>query len=81
VPWADLLRKVFAIDVLGCPRCAGRLEIIAFIAEARIARRILDHLGLASQAPPTSKASGEGGEGAAGDEGPDYHAGDPTYEE
>jgi hypothetical protein len=23
-PWAELLRKVFALDVLECPRCAGR---------------------------------------------------------
>ena len=34
VLWADPLRKVFAIDVLECPACAGRLEIIAFIAGA-----------------------------------------------
>src|SRR6266545_3583287 len=24
VPWADLLQKVFAIDVLACPDCNGR---------------------------------------------------------
>ena len=23
--WADLMRRVFAIDVLACPRCGGRL--------------------------------------------------------
>ncbi len=32
VPWADLLEKVFAIDVLACPECGGRLRVIAFIA-------------------------------------------------
>jgi hypothetical protein len=56
VPWAELQRKVFAIDVITCPRCQGRLEVIAFIAEPTIARRILDHLGLASQAPPVARA-------------------------
>ena len=56
VPWAELLRKVFALDVLECPRCAGRLEVIAYIAEPTVARRILDHLGLASQAPPVARA-------------------------
>jgi hypothetical protein len=34
VPWADLLKKVFAVDVLACPECGGRLKLIAFIAEA-----------------------------------------------
>jgi hypothetical protein len=72
---------VFALDVLECPRCAGRLELIAFIAEPGIAKRILDHLGLASQAPPLAKARAPGEPGAAGDEAPDYHSGDPTYDE
>jgi hypothetical protein len=58
VPWAELLQKVFALDVLECPRCAGRLEVIAYIAEPRVARRILDHLGLASQGPPCARARG-----------------------
>ena len=31
IPWAELLQRVFAVDVLQCPRCAGRLELIAFI--------------------------------------------------
>jgi hypothetical protein len=56
VPWADLLEKVFAVDVLACPECGGRLRLIAFIAEARVARRILDHLGLDSTGPPTARA-------------------------
>jgi len=47
VPWADLLRRVFAVDVLSCP-CGGRLQLVAFIAEVTVAKRILDHLGLDS---------------------------------
>jgi hypothetical protein len=74
-----LLRKVFAIDVLECPACAGRLEVIALIAEAAVAKRILDHLGIASQAPPLARARGPDAE-ALGDPGPDYAAGDPVYE-
>jgi hypothetical protein len=80
VPWAELLRKVFAIDVLTCPRCQGRLELIAFIAEPTIARRILDHLGLASQAPPIARARSPDEPPDAGS-GPDYSAGDPIYDE
>jgi hypothetical protein len=56
VPWADLLKKVFAIDVLAWPDCGGRLRLIAFIAEATAARRIVDHLGLDSQGPPVGRA-------------------------
>jgi len=55
VPWADLLTKVFAVDVLASP-CGGRLQFIAFIAEAAVAKRILDHLGLDS--PSALRSSG-----------------------
>ena len=54
LPWAELLKKVFAIDVLACPDCGGRLKLIAFIAEATVACRILDHLGVDSQGPPVA---------------------------
>ncbi len=79
IPWAELLQEVFAVDVLECPRCAGRLELIAFINEPKVARKILDHLGLASQAPPLARASAADPE-TAGEPGPDYTAADPTPE-
>jgi len=56
VPWADLLRKVFAVDVLACPDCGGRLRVLAFITEAAVASRILDCLGLESIPPPLARA-------------------------
>jgi len=62
-----------------CPSCAGRLELIAFINEPKVARKILDHLGLASQAPPLARASAADPE-TAGEPGPDYTAADPTPE-
>jgi hypothetical protein len=71
---------VFAIDVLTCPRCQGRLELIAFIAEPTVARRILDHLGLASQAPPIARARSSDELPDVGP-GPDDSAGDPLYAE
>lgn len=81
IPWAELLRKVFAVDVLECPRCVGRIELIAFIAEPAVVRRILDHLGLDSRAPPLAKASPFGDEGSGDDPAPDYTAADPTYDD
>jgi Putative transposase len=77
VPWADLLEKVFAIDVLACPECGGRLRLIAFIAEARVARRILDHLGLDSTVPPLATARGEPDRIEPA---PDYDLADPICE-
>jgi hypothetical protein len=76
VPWADLLHKVFAVDVLDCPSCGGRLRVLAFIAEATAARRILDHLGLDSQGPPLARAQAPP---ELFDLGPDYGAADPAY--
>ncbi len=58
IPWADLLAKVFEIDVLACPECRGRMVLIAFIAEPTVAKRILDHLHLDSTGPPLVPARG-----------------------
>lgn len=78
VPWAELLRKVFALDVLACPGCTGRMQLIAFIAEATVARRILDHLGLDSTGPPLVRPKTQPEQP---DLGPDYAAADATYED
>jgi hypothetical protein len=29
--WADLAQRAFDIDVLACPRCGGRLRLIATV--------------------------------------------------
>src|SRR6266568_520033 len=42
------------VDVLPCPECGGRLRLIAFIADEKVAARILDHLGLDSTGPPAA---------------------------
>lgn len=31
--WATLLMRVFAIDVLECPKCQGRMRVLALISE------------------------------------------------
>ncbi len=50
------MRRVFAIDVLQCPTCGGRMRVIAAIEDPRVIRPILDCLGLSARAPPTAKA-------------------------
>jgi len=44
--WADLMRRVFAIDVLACAACGGRLRFLATIEDSPIVSKILAHLGL-----------------------------------
>jgi hypothetical protein len=44
LPWADLLRRVFADDVLQCP-CGGRRSVIAVVANPTMARTLLVALG------------------------------------
>ena len=48
LPWAELLRRVFADDILRCA-CGGARIITAFVADGPAARAALDALGLESQ--------------------------------
>jgi hypothetical protein len=45
------MQRTFGFDVLACPRCGGRLRLIALIDEAAVIGRILRHLGLPAQIP------------------------------
>jgi Putative transposase len=44
--WAALMRRAFDLDVLRCPRCAGRMQLIATIDDLIVIQCILAHLGL-----------------------------------
>jgi len=54
------MQRSFGFDVLACPRCGGRLRLVAVIEEARVIRRILGHLGLPTEVPAArpSRAAG-----------------------
>ncbi len=56
VDWASLLRRSFSVDVLECPKCHGRLRVLAVITEREPVRRILGHLGMPTDAPPVARA-------------------------
>ncbi len=49
--WADLMQRSFGFDVLACPRCPGRLTLVALIQEPAVILRILRHLGLPDDMP------------------------------
>jgi hypothetical protein len=45
------MARTFGFDVLGCPRCGGRVRLVALIEEAAVIGRILRHLGLPTEVP------------------------------
>jgi len=45
------LREGGGLDVLACPRCGGRLRLIAVIEQASVIERILRHLRLPTEVP------------------------------
>jgi len=44
-PWADLLRRTFDVDVLDCPKCHGRMKLLAMVTEAESITRFLKGFG------------------------------------
>ena len=50
--WAVLLKKVWDVDALRCPKCGGQMKVISFIEQPSVIRRILKHLDLWKDARP-----------------------------
>ena len=54
-PWAQLLRRVFAVDMARCPHCDGRMRMLDVVTEADDIARVLGGLGgppRTARAPP-----------------------------
>lgn len=47
------MRRVFDIDVLACPRCGGRLQLMATVEDPEAIRAILGAAERLDRAPPT----------------------------
>ena len=41
--WAQLLRRIYEVDPLACPRCAAPLRIVAVLTDPAVITRILVH--------------------------------------
>jgi hypothetical protein len=50
--WAQLMERAFGIDVLACPRCGGRLRLLATVEDPQVIRAVLESLGLPTEASP-----------------------------
>jgi hypothetical protein len=46
IDWATLLRRTFAEDVLVCPRCRGRLQVLEVVTKPNEAQAMLAALGV-----------------------------------
>ena len=42
--------------MLSCPRCAGRMRVIAYLSDRESVSAILKHLGLPTPGPPIAPA-------------------------
>ncbi|MFO0417764.1 MAG: hypothetical protein ACK53T_00020 [Planctomycetota bacterium] len=70
LPWADLLRRVFGIDVLVCPQCAGPRRVLAAIHDPAAIARVLGARGLpAAGSDPSRCRAPPAAQGDAADEG------------
>ncbi len=54
--WAELMRRVFDVDVLRCPKCRGRCKLISLITQPDVIVAILECLELETSPPPISPA-------------------------
>ncbi len=63
--WAVLMHRAFAIDVLACAHCGGRLRLIATLHDPAVMRKILAHLDLVHSGQSPGPASLESGAAAS----------------
>ena len=52
IPWRELLKRIFRIDMSKCPDCGGELRFVSYVHTAEAIRKILDHLGIDPIPPP-----------------------------
>jgi len=57
-PWAELLKRTFGFDVLTCPRCSGRMKLLALVTEPTSVARYLRGIGEPSDVPKRTPARG-----------------------
>ena len=50
--WAQLIKRVYEVDPLVCPKCGGEMRIIAFIIDHDVVDAILRHLAKAEARSP-----------------------------
>jgi len=57
-PWAELLARTFALDVLQCPSCHGRMKLLALVTDQKSIARYLAKIGEPVNVPGRSPSRG-----------------------
>ena len=62
VAWAKLIRKVYEVDPLVCPKCGLQMRVISLVEDPAVIERILSWLGLwqplaCGPSPPAERGS------------------------
>jgi hypothetical protein len=52
ITWAALIKMVYEVDPLKCPKCGGTMKIIGFIEETVVIEKILRHCELWKEPAP-----------------------------
>ena len=50
--WAQCIKRVYEIDPLECPKCNGKMRIIAFVQDTAEIKKIMHALGLPDYTAP-----------------------------
>jgi len=56
IDWEVLLRRTYGVDALRCPRCAGRMRVMATITDPSVVKKILAHLDMPTEPLPRARA-------------------------
>ncbi|PRQ08354.1 transposase [Enhygromyxa salina] len=59
-PWAWLLSRVFAVDIMTCPRCRGAMRLVKIANRPDDIARALADLGLGARPPPRQRPAPAG---------------------
>lgn len=61
--WAALIKKVFEVDPLACPKCGSEMKVAAFLVKEAEISRLLSNLGIKkAQMPPPLRSPPAWGE-------------------
>ncbi|MFK7740115.1 MAG: hypothetical protein AB8H80_07300, partial [Planctomycetota bacterium] len=66
--WAELLRRVFGVEIFTCPNCGGVRRLLAAIKDPNSIERVLRAMGPPFEAPgvAVARAPPDGGVGRIG---------------
>ncbi|MBK7963561.1 MAG: transposase [Bdellovibrionales bacterium] len=58
ITWAQLLKRVFKIDIEICNVCGGKMAVISAITDPEVIQKILEHLKLPTRSPKIHPSRG-----------------------